>query len=228
MVGSGGDSVTRTILAAAVAFGLFLLLAATFSTDPPAGSADRLATALTGHGVDAALVFTQAGRFPVFAVECVLLLIVGAVRRRFLAPLGATVAALVVAWKTSDLFKDLFHRPRPEHWVAIRETSFGYPSGHAVLSVTFYGLLAYVVWRSEAPLAVRRGVVALAAVWIVATGWSRLALGAHYLTDVAGGYCLGAVFFFLGTALVGRAMPAATNVGAGAPSEVLVRDGGPP
>jgi undecaprenyl-diphosphatase len=46
--------------------------------------------------------------------------------------------------------------------------------------------------------------LALAAFWIVATGWSRLALGAHYLSDVLGGYLLGSIFFVLGAVVIDR------------------------
>lgn len=170
----------------------------------PPGGIDDAARSLAGHAVPLALFFTGAGRFPAFAALCTLLLIFGIARRRYLAFVAVPVVALILAWKTSDFFKDFFARPRPAYWIAIHEPSFSYPSGHAVLSLTFYGLLAYALWRIRPPSPQRTVLLALAAFWIVATGWSRLALGAHYLSDVLGGYLLGSIFFVLGAVVIDR------------------------
>jgi membrane-associated phospholipid phosphatase len=42
------------------------------------------------------------------------------------------------------------------------------------------------------PLDAKRWIRIAFALWALAIGWSRLALGAHYVTDVIGGYLLGA------------------------------------
>jgi undecaprenyl-diphosphatase len=219
-----------TLLAyAVVAFALFLYDGFTLARRSP-GLIDVRALALLGHGVPLALFFTKAGLFPVFAVLCVLLLIFGFVRRRYLPLVAVPVVALILAWKTSDAFKEFFHRPRPEHWLAIHETSASYPSGHAVLSSTFYGLLAYIVWRTWPAGPQRSIVIGLAMFWILATGWSRLALGAHYASDVLGGYLLGAVFWQLGVIVVDRILAnrqTATYVAVESPPEVFVRDESP-
>ena len=194
----------RRAIFAALCFACFAALGVVFSNAASISALDLDARALAGQGVPIALFFTQAGRFPVFAALCVLLLIFGFVRRAYLGPMVVTVVALALAWKVSDFFKDFFHRPRPDYWVAIHETSASYASGHAVLSLTFYGLLAYIVSRSSLPANVRSAAVAVAALWILATGWSRLALGAHYLSDVIGGYLLGFCFLLVGEIVVDR------------------------
>jgi len=216
-----------TLLAyAAFAFALFLYDGFTLARRSP-GLIDVRAAGLIGHGVPLAVFFTKAGLFPVFAVLCVLLLIFGFARRRYLKLVAVPVVALILAWKTSDAFKDFFHRPRPEQWLAIHETSASYPSGHAVLASTFYGLLAYIVWRTWPPGPQRSVLIGLTVFWILATGWSRLALGAHYASDVLGGYLLGAVFWLLGRIVVDRILAgpqAATYVAVESPPEVFVRD----
>lgn len=194
----------RLAFLALVALAFFLSYGNSVSHAQAGGVFDDAARRLAGHGLLLALFLTGAGRFPVFAVLCVALLIFGFVRRRYLGVVAVPVAALIVAWKVSDFFKDLFARPRPEYWIAIRETSASYPSGHAVLALTFYGLLAYIVWRVRPPSPQRTLLLWLAGLWIVATGWSRLALGAHYVSDVVGGYLLGACFVLLGSIAIDR------------------------
>ncbi|MGH7727845.1 MAG: phosphatase PAP2 family protein [Vulcanimicrobiaceae bacterium] len=186
----------RSLLVAAVAFALFLLLGQAVAHVPP-GPLDRIAFGIVGSAFPLASALTTAGRFPSYVAVCIVVLVAGLVRRTLLRPALISVVALILAWKTSDVFKDYFMRPRPTHWVGIHETSFSYASGHAALSLTFYGFWAYVAWTSALPLRARVALVALLVLFIGGIGWSRLALGAHYPSDVAGGYLFGAGFLAL-------------------------------
>jgi membrane-associated phospholipid phosphatase len=85
------------------------------------------------------------------------------------------------------LLKNLFQRPRPHFENPILTfTSYGFPSGHTMAATVFYGTLcAFVVtrvqgwyWRVLAFL--------LATLMIALVGFSRIYLGAHYLSDVLG------------------------------------------
>jgi undecaprenyl-diphosphatase len=160
------------------------------SSRPP-GYFDLAAESLGGVALPLATLLTRAGQFPVYATLCAILLIVGVLRRKWLTPIAISVVGLVVTWKVSDLVKLTLQRPRPEHWFALREPSYSYPSGHAVLATAFYGFWAYLVWRSGLPLGARAAILAAVAVWILAIGWSRLALGVHFPSDLLGGYLLG-------------------------------------
>ncbi|HEY0797846.1 MAG TPA: phosphatase PAP2 family protein, partial [Candidatus Baltobacteraceae bacterium] len=166
------------------------------SHSPPHGI-DLASAGLIGHGVALALFFTRSGTFPVYAALCVVVLIAGLVWRSWLLAAVTSVLALIAAWRVSDVFKDIFARPRMAHWVGIHEPSYSYPSGHATLSLTFYGLWLYFIARSSLPIAVRRSLIGLMIFWIIAIGWSRLALGAHYPSDLIGGYFLGIGFISL-------------------------------
>jgi undecaprenyl-diphosphatase len=98
------------------------------------------------------------------------------------------------------LVKEAVDRPRPsllEPVATARGKSF--PSGHAMSSTVVYGSLLLVFL----PVIARRRRVAVAAgvvVLVGAIGFTRLALGVHYITDVLGGYALGLAWLAASTA----------------------------
>jgi undecaprenyl-diphosphatase len=174
------------------------------ATRLPLGEIDRGAWIFAGHSAGAALFLTRAGTFPVYATLCVLTLVAGMLRRGWFPSTLAIVGAFLCSWISSDLFKEFFRRARPEAWYGLHETSFAYASGHATLSLVFYGLWGYLLWRTLPPAPWRSAAIAALAVWVLAIGWSRLALAAHYPTDVLGGYLLGSVGLLAGMSVIDR------------------------
>jgi undecaprenyl-diphosphatase len=199
--------VIRPILAAACLIA-FVVLGNTVSHRPP-GPLDAAAHGFFyGHGVPVAIVFTQLGRFPAYAAMCALAIVFGLVRRAWFVRALTSVVVLAGAWKTSDLYKDHFERARPEHLLVFPEPSYSYASGHAVLALTFFGGWALYAWNADLPYRSRLPIAACAAALVSAIAWSRLALGAHYLTDVIGGLLLGATFVLVQAVVAGRWSPA--------------------
>jgi len=90
-------------------------------------------------------------------------------------------------------------RPLLPHPVA-HAASASFPSGHAIGSVVGVGALLLVFLPSVRRPA-RRLLVILGALWVLAIDFSRLGLGLHYVTDVLGGYLLGAGWLAVTTAL---------------------------
>ena len=88
--------------------------------------------------------------------------------------------------------KNLFQRARPA-WEdpLVHLATYSFPSGHAVASTVFYGMLCALVFaRTRSPL--RRGLaLAGAVVMVLLVCCSRVYLGAHYPSDVIGGVALG-------------------------------------
>ncbi len=193
----------RRLLAVVLLLLAYLALGLTVTRFPIA-ELDRGGQLFAGHSVGLALFFTTSGAFVVYAILCALTLLVGVLRRGWFPSTLAMVGTFLCAWFSSDLFKELFRRARPEHWYGLHETSFAYSSGHATLSLVFYGLWAYLLWRSFPPAPWRTALIALLACWVIAIGWSRLALGAHYPTDLLGGYLLGAIWLLLGMSAIDR------------------------
>lgn len=92
---------------------------------------------------------------------------------------------VAVALVVNPLLKYLVARPRP----AVRDipealSTHSFPSGHAASTIAFVGALALVAFtprRRNVILAIGTGVVGL-------TAFSRLAIGAHYPSDIVGGW----------------------------------------
>lgn len=116
--------------------------------------------------------------------------------------LAVFLVVTVVGGGLVDTFvKVLVNRPRPvvDHPI---DTALGksFPSGHAMSSILTYGALLLVFlpvlqrrWRHLA--------VGGALLLVLAIGSSRLLLGVHFVSDVVGGYVLGAAWLLAATAV---------------------------
>lgn len=110
------------------------------------------------------------------------------------------VATTAVGGLLNTALKLAVNRSRPsliDPVAAAHGRSF--PSGHAMSSTVVYGALLLVVLpavsRARRPVA-----VAGTALVVLVVGFSRLALGVHYLSDVVAGYVLGCAWLAASTA----------------------------
>ena len=165
--------------------------------------------ALRGGALPLALFFTALGRWPV-------LLALGVVAFGITMTLRAGTGAVVILYATqvlsqaaNALLKLAFHRARQTSWLRIQETDLSFPSGHAVTAMVFFAGFAVLVWHAPLPRAVTAPLAAALLICAVGIPWSRLALGAHYVTDVAGGLLLGGGFLCAALALIVRFAPVA-------------------
>jgi len=95
------------------------------------------------------------------------------------------------------LLKLIFNRPRP--LLPLLEAAHGlsFPSGHALNSVTFYGLLIYLAWKNISSRPLRIGLTVILLLIILMIGISRIYLKVHYATDVLAGYTVGFMWLVL-------------------------------
>src|SRR5690606_21822181 len=109
---------------------------------------------------------------------------------------GALTIAL--ASIANSLFKIGIARERPELLDPIVvEHGFSFPSGHSMLSMVAYGVLAVLVSRSALPRAARGAIIGLLLLVVLAVGVSRVWLGVHHPTDVIAGWITGGVIVLL-------------------------------
>jgi len=105
------------------------------------------------------------------------------------------LAMMAIGWAGSALLFNalsmLIGRARPPTQIWIIVNIPGFPSGHAVSVVVFYGLLAYLLLPKIQPVFWKVVVVALALFIIAFVGFSRIFTGGHYLTDILAGYAVG-------------------------------------
>lgn len=87
--------------------------------------------------------------------------------------------------------KTLFNRPRPLIPLLKEVPGLSFPSGHAFMSFTFFGLLIYLVYREVKNLWLKWILITLLLGMIFFVGLTRIYLRVHYVSDVLAGYCFG-------------------------------------
>jgi membrane-associated phospholipid phosphatase len=131
------------------------------------------------------------GSLEALALVSLLVAVVLLVQRCW-SSLAAWLVAVLGGEALNLLLKDLFARPRPHfERPLLVETSYSFPSGQAMESLVVYGMLAYFAVLTLSGRGKRAGSVGGAAVLVILIGFSRVYLGAHYVSDVIGGFAAG-------------------------------------
>jgi undecaprenyl-diphosphatase len=198
--GALGLEFTTALAIASVGIYVFVAYAVTLAGNPhtltPADSsllklADR--TKVNGI-VDFAKVYTDLGALPTMSALMAVAAFALAMRRRpieFAALVGGFVALIIAV----QLTKAGVDRPRPAgELVGTHGASF--PSGHTAYS-TAYVAMAVVASRVLPGFTRKALLVLLTVLMSASVGASRLYLRAHFWSDVAGGWALGAAIFGL-------------------------------
>lgn len=160
------------------------ILLAIHSTSQP--QLDAIVTFVTKLGV-------FWGVFPVAIVTGLILLI----KRRWhaLAYLITTLTGSIVINRTA---KVLLHRVRPHLWQSpAPELDYGFPSGHAMSSMTLVAVLVVLSWNTRW----RGWTLLIGGLFVLTIGWTRLYLGVHYPSDILAGWMV-SVAWAIGVSLL--------------------------
>jgi membrane-associated phospholipid phosphatase len=111
-------------------------------------------------------------------------------QKRF-AELAGLLAAVLGGSLLSLVMKTAINRPRPPMDAALSPFGASFPSGHALMSVLFYGFCSYLLILSSKTTETRSHIVTWTVFLVFMIGVSRLYLGVHYLSDVAAGFTAG-------------------------------------
>jgi len=138
-------------------------------------------------------IFYNAGIGPLSVIVAALFFYVGRLRRESCFTLAVFFPDLL-----NMLMKILIHRARPtseDAKILSTFTQASFPSGHVVHYVVFFGFLiaAMAVNKNISPFW-RIFVASFSAFLILTVSISRIYLGAHWATDVLGGYLFGSIY----------------------------------
>jgi len=103
---------------------------------------------------------------------------------------SALLASVGGAACVAMIMKRVLERPRPSGFFALQESTFSFPSGHAAMSLAFFGVLVYFLLRHTHRLSLKICAVIAGVAVIGAIGVSRVYLGVHWPSDVVGSYVL--------------------------------------
>ncbi|MBE9183053.1 phosphatase PAP2 family protein [Oculatella sp. LEGE 06141] len=146
-----------------------------------------------------AVVLTKLGAFwgmvPAAVVVSFLLL-----RQRHWRSLTYWLTTLLGSVAINRTAKLLLHRVRPHLWESpAPEFDYGFPSGHAMASMTLVVALVILMWGHR-----RCGwIVGVGGLFVLVIGWTRLYLGVHYPSDILAGWAA-SLAWAIGVSLVIR------------------------
>lgn len=152
------------------------------------------------------LAFSLAGGLWTLAPTLALGLVLGQRNRKreaiFVAAswLGAGVLNVVT--------KEVFRRERPHFWPSLApESDFGFPSGHAMLSLALAGAVIILLWRGQISRSRKILTTFLAALFVLGVGFSRLYLGVHFPSDVLAGWCFSLLWLGVSKRILSANLP---------------------
>ena len=107
----------------------------------------------------------------------------------------ATISITSVA--VMFLMKFFLQRERPLVPLIAKVHGYSFPSGHTFTSVTFYGIIAYIIYKNVKSTFLKWTLIVACILLILLVGFSRVYLRLHYASDVIAAFCLGLIWLLL-------------------------------
>lgn len=104
------------------------------------------------------------------------------------------IFVLAISGLSNYALKQVINRARPVVDQLVTSATLSYPSGHAMSAMAFYGFLIYLIYTFKIKWIFKVGLIFLFAMMIFLMGTSRIYLGVHYPSDIAGGYIAGFIW----------------------------------
>lgn len=137
---------------------------------------------------------TDLGDFYAYLIATILVSIYLFVKFRHWKFILQLVGITILSALSNVALKRFIDRARPgiEHLVSAEGLS--YPSGHSMSAMAFYGFLMYLSFQIKMAKWLRTLLCTLFVLLIFLIGLSRIYLGVHFPTDVAGGFIAGIIW----------------------------------
>ena len=118
----------------------------------------------------------------------ILLVIIPKTRKKVGYPMAA---AVIVSEALNLILKEIFARERPNILQLVNETTYSFPSGHAMINTTVYTMLGIFAIKYIRSKKIKISVIIMCIIMRLIISFSRVYLGVHYAGDVLGGMLLG-------------------------------------
>lgn len=112
-------------------------------------------------------------------------------------PINLMIIAII-----NQTLKLIFQRPRPLGYRLLEIGGYSFPSGHAMASTAFYGLLIYLSYKLIKNKEIKTLSIILNLLIIILVGISRIYLGVHYCSDVLVGESISIIYLIFYTKIL--------------------------
>ena len=106
---------------------------------------------------------------------------------------------IAISTLLNQILKFIIQRPRPTEFRIIDERGYSFPSGHSMISATFYGFLIYLIYKNVKNKYLKYSLITMLIILILLIGTSRIYLGVHYASDVLAGFLIAISYLIIFT-----------------------------
>ncbi|OQB23562.1 MAG: undecaprenyl pyrophosphate phosphatase [Firmicutes bacterium ADurb.Bin182] len=131
---------------------------------------------------------THIGDTAVVILICLTLIVIPKTRGTIALPVSG---AVILSFVLNIALKHVLARERPDILRLINETSYSFPSGHAMINSSLYIILLLFIFKYIKNRWTKWILASVCAILIIAIGFSRVYLGVHYAGDILGGWMFG-------------------------------------
>jgi len=145
--------------------------------------------------------FLGSTEFIIFLVIFFLILFIILKKRNY----GYLISiVLIISTVINNVLKLIVRRERPLVLSFVEEHSFSFPSGHTMAAVSMYGILIYLILKSNLSKKLKGVISAVLGIIPVLVALSRVYLGAHFMSDVIGGIIVSTILLIVITYFVDK------------------------
>ena len=102
------------------------------------------------------------------------------------------------------VLKHIIQRERPNINRLIPEKGYSFPSGHSMMSMAFYGMLIFLIFKYVKNTALKWTLIVILTILLSTIGITRIYLGVHYPSDVIGGFVVSLTYLFILTEIYNK------------------------
>ncbi len=118
-------------------------------------------------------------------------------KRKHLIELYGLLISLLGSYGLNEALKVFLGRHRPYEYFLVQQKGFSFPSGHAMITLSFYAMATYLYLRNR-KLDLRKVLLwTVTVIFIGLMGFSRIYLGVHWPTDIIAGYSAGFIWLYI-------------------------------